>query len=306
MVPPPPQASVVMDALTERAEVVVVAELKKLGYRVRVTEISSIAKFVLSARLCELDDKLALVSTMNDLTISVLIITLFTLVTVFSIMTTIARKHPLDLHEICTRIARSLDLNDLASCARVCQDWNSSFTPPLYNSVVLSKQGVSIESYKRNKKFIQHLWIERSVYEQLPSTLTRDKVIFNIVANSTLTSLDLRNNLIGDNGAQALAEALKTNSTLTTLKLWSNSIGPDGARALSEALKTNSTLTTLDLLDNSIGDHGAQAFSEALKANSTLTILNLKGNSIGPNGAQAQTEALKTNPTVIIECDEIE
>lgn len=65
MVPPPLQASVVMDALTERAEVVVVAELKKLGYRVRVTEISSIAKFVLSARLCELDDKLALVSTMN-------------------------------------------------------------------------------------------------------------------------------------------------------------------------------------------------------------------------------------------------
>ncbi|KAF9147416.1 hypothetical protein BG015_010953, partial [Linnemannia schmuckeri] len=60
-----PPSSAVMDALTERAEFVVVTELKKLGYRVRVTEISSLAKFTLCSRLCEVDDKLALVSTNN-------------------------------------------------------------------------------------------------------------------------------------------------------------------------------------------------------------------------------------------------
>ncbi|OAQ28114.1 hypothetical protein K457DRAFT_1877166 [Linnemannia elongata AG-77] len=49
-------------------------------------------------------------------------------------------------------------------------------------------------------------------------------------------------NLIGDNGAQALSNALKTNSTLTTLDLEDNLIGPIGAQALSEALKTNCTL----------------------------------------------------------------
>jgi len=77
-----------------------------------------------------------------------------------------------------------------------------------------------------------------------------------------------------------------------------NRIGDDGARALAEALKANSTLTTLDLnracclippsvvvicyirmiygcLDNSIGDNGARALAEALKANSTLTNLDL-------------------------------
>ncbi|KAG0261518.1 hypothetical protein BGZ95_004222 [Linnemannia exigua] len=59
---PPP---VVMDALTQGAQVVVVTELKKLGFRVCVTEISDLAKFHLSARLCEFDHKLALVSTMN-------------------------------------------------------------------------------------------------------------------------------------------------------------------------------------------------------------------------------------------------
>ncbi|KAF9198646.1 hypothetical protein BGZ59_004466, partial [Podila verticillata] len=62
LLPPP---STLMNALTEGAEFVVVTELKKLGYRVRITEISSLAKLALSSRLCELDDKLALVSTMN-------------------------------------------------------------------------------------------------------------------------------------------------------------------------------------------------------------------------------------------------
>ncbi|KAF9995335.1 hypothetical protein BGZ79_010970 [Entomortierella chlamydospora] len=116
--------------------------------------------------------------------------------------------------------------------------------------------------------------------------------------NSTLTTLSLYNNSVRDNGAQALSEALKTNSTLTTLDLTFNSIGSDGAQALSEALKTNSTLTTLDLTNNSIGSDGAQALSEALKTNSTLTTLDLYDNSIGSSGTQALFEALKTNSTL--------
>ncbi|KAF9301293.1 hypothetical protein BGZ91_009615, partial [Linnemannia elongata] len=202
-------------------------------------------------------------------------------------MTTIARTHPLDLHEICTRIARSLDLNDLASCVRVCHDWNSSFTSQLYNSVVLGQNSLSTEIFERNMQFLQHLVIRDSAYQLLPSTLTRDKVIFNFVANSILITLDLRYNSIGPDGALELFEALKINSTLTTLILFNNSIGPDGAQALSEALKTNSTLTTLQLWSNSIGPDGAQALSETLMTNSTLTNLDLSDNSIGDHGAQA-------------------
>ncbi|KAG0375297.1 hypothetical protein BGX24_009306, partial [Mortierella sp. AD032] len=103
---------------------------------------------------------------------------------------------------------------------------------------------------------------------------------------------------IGDNGAKALAEALKTNSALITLDLKGNSIGDDGAQALSEALKANLTLTTLDLKVNSIRDSGAQALAEALKANSTLTTLNLKGNSIWLKGFVAFSEALNKNSTL--------
>jgi len=48
------------------------------------------------------------------------------------------QTHLLDLHEIRSRIASYLRPEDLPACARVSHDWNDSFTPPLYNSVVLS------------------------------------------------------------------------------------------------------------------------------------------------------------------------
>ncbi|KAG0248331.1 hypothetical protein BGZ95_008108, partial [Linnemannia exigua] len=54
-----------------------------------------------------------------------------------------------------------------------------------------------------------------------------------------------------------LAETLKTNSTLTTLDLSYNPIGEGGAVVLAEALKTNSTLTTLTLHCNLIKESGA-------------------------------------------------
>ncbi|KFH74016.1 hypothetical protein MVEG_01229 [Podila verticillata NRRL 6337] len=43
------------------------------------------------------------------------------------------------------------------------------------------------------------------------------------------------------NGVLALSDALKRNSALTTLDLQNNSIEDDGAQALGEALKLNST-----------------------------------------------------------------
>ncbi|OAQ29422.1 RNI-like protein [Linnemannia elongata AG-77] len=220
------------------------------------------------------------------------------------------RTHPLDLHEIRSIIASSLDRKDLASCARVNQDWNDSFTLPLYKSVVLSKHDLSMESIERNKHLIHCLRILSSACEEL-SLSQREEMVSNVMAISVLTTLILDKILVGDSGAQEFSEALKINSTLTSLSLWGNStldplnldgnsIGPNGAQALSDALKINSTLTALDLWGNSIGPNGAQALSDALKINSTLTDLDLGGNSIGPNGVQALSDALKTNSTLSI------
>ncbi|KAG0050177.1 hypothetical protein BGZ83_005043 [Gryganskiella cystojenkinii] len=134
--------------------------------------------------------------------------------------------------------------------------------------------------------------------------------------NSTLTTLNLSNNKIGDIEAQALAEALKTNSTLTTLTLLYNQIRDIGAQALAEALKTNNTLTVLELGGNDdgvstdmmgnrhvintikIGDLGALALAGLLKTNSTLTTLSLLNNEIRDTGAHSLVDALRTNRTL--------
>ncbi|KAF9577007.1 hypothetical protein BGW38_008081, partial [Lunasporangiospora selenospora] len=123
-------------------------------------------------------------------------------------------------------------------------------------------------------------------------------IIKALKTNSTLTTLDLFSNGIGDDGAKALAEALKINSALTNLYLNHNSIGVNGAKALAESLKVNSTLTTLDSYNNIIGDDGAKALAEALKINSTLTTLCMGHNNIGDDGANTLADALKINSTL--------
>jgi hypothetical protein len=138
-------------------------------------------------------------------------------------------------------------------------------------------------------------------------------VAYLIPAMSVLTELRLSFNHIGDEGAKAIAEALKVNAealkvnavlynlelvdnaVLTTLHLNENKIGAEGAKAIAEALKVNAVVTTLSLYYNQIGDEGAKAIAESLKVNAVLTTLDLYRNNIGPEGAKAIAEVLKVN-----------
>ncbi|KAL0205983.1 hypothetical protein P9112_001290 [Eukaryota sp. TZLM1-RC] len=117
-------------------------------------------------------------------------------------------------------------------------------------------------------------------------------------SNSSLTTLDLHNNQITDEGAGALARALESNCTLTTLHLENNKIADEGASALARALESNCTLTTLHLEDNKIADEGASALARALESNSTLTTLYLEYNDITDEGASALARALESNSSL--------
>jgi Ran GTPase-activating protein (RanGAP) involved in mRNA processing and transport len=116
-----------------------------------------------------------------------------------------------------------------------------------------------------------------------------------LAQNSSLTTLNLAGNYIGDDGAKALSAALAQNSSLTTLNLTDNEIGADGAQALGAALAQNSSLTTLNLSYNKIGD---DALVAAVAQSSSLTTLNLSCNEIGDNGAQALGAALAQNSSL--------
>ncbi len=117
-------------------------------------------------------------------------------------------------------------------------------------------------------------------------------------SNTSLQSLNLSNNWIGDQGAAALAEALKSNTSLQSLNLGGKWIGDKGAEALAEALKSNTSLQSLNLYNNQIGAKGAAAFAEALKSNTSLQSLDLSYNQIGDQGAAALAEALKSNTSL--------
>jgi len=77
------------------------------------------------------------------------------------------------------------------------------------------------------------------------------------------------------------------NSNLQALCLGSNLIWDDGAAALAEALKDNSSIHTLDLRRNYIEDEGAMAFAEALKINATLQELDLSNDRDDINISQS-------------------
>ncbi len=96
-----------------------------------------------------------------------------------------------------------------------------------------------------------------------------------LTTNTSLTSLDISFNLIDDESAKTLA----TNTTLTSLTLVRNQFGYEGAKALA----TNTTLTSLDIRYNEIGTKGAKA----LATNTTLTSLEISCNQIGTEGAKA-------------------
>ncbi|MDA9573948.1 hypothetical protein N9R48_03395, partial [Rickettsiales bacterium] len=117
--------------------------------------------------------------------------------------------------------------------------------------------------------------------------------------NSTVTSINLSGNNIGDEGTEALALALKEKSTVTSINLSGNNIGAEGAKALAQVLEKNSTVTSINLSGNNIGAEGAKALAQVLEENSTVTSIDLSFNNIGPEGAKALADALQVNKTLI-------
>ncbi|KFO71219.1 Protein NLRC3, partial [Cuculus canorus] len=119
-----------------------------------------------------------------------------------------------------------------------------------------------------------------------------------LLTNHRLTTLHLQKNAIGAHGAREIAEALKQNCSLKELILSSNSVGDNGSVALAEALKVNHSLQSLDLQSNSISSAGVTALTAALCSNKGLLNLNLRENSISKEAGPAIAHALRTNSTL--------
>ena len=162
-------------------------------------------------------------------------------------------------------------------------------------------------AHKFCKRSLSTLCLALRVNTSLSSLLLGGNHIGNEGANSlsqalrvnkSLTSLYLDRNTIGSDGANFLSQALRVNKSLTSLDLNGNPIGSDGANFLSQALRVNTSLTSLDLPMNSIRCKGATSLSQALMVNNTLTSLNLRRNFIGKEGANSLSQALRVNKSL--------
>ena len=112
-------------------------------------------------------------------------------------------------------------------------------------------------------------------------------------SNIGIRTLILDKNGIGDRGARALASGLFFNyTTLETLHLYCNEIGDDGMDHFSQALTQNKSLKELSLCANRVGSLGAQHLASTIHQ-SGLQRLYLSDNNIGDCGAQALAIALE-------------
>jgi NLR family CARD domain-containing protein 3 len=132
--------------------------------------------------------------------------------------------------------------------------------------------------------------------------MTRESILeltVNLTRNTALQYLWLENVNLADNSLMAaLANALADNTTLKSLSLARNGIGDIGIVALAEALRHNQSLSALSLWGNQISDQGIFAFAEMLTQNRSLTVIWLSQNAISDRGVHALAAALRSNPII--------
>ncbi|XP_076086735.1 leucine-rich repeat-containing protein 34-like isoform X1 [Mytilus galloprovincialis] len=116
--------------------------------------------------------------------------------------------------------------------------------------------------------------------------------------NSYVTSLDLRYNLITDEGAKFIAKLIEETTKLTDLNLMCNEIGAVGAEHIAKALLKNESLKTLRMTGNKMGNKGGMWFAQALQVNTTLEALDVADTDLTIESIIAISTVLYNNKTL--------
>ena len=89
-----------------------------------------------------------------------------------------------------------------------------------------------------------------------------------MLCHSSITSVDLSANSIGDVGMVKLVEHLKSNKTIKHLDLWGNGITSNGASHLRKLFSLNhTTVNSIELGDNPLKDEGVDLILQSITIN---------------------------------------
>jgi hypothetical protein len=141
---------------------------------------------------------------------------------------------------------------------------------------------------------LSKLSLKYHMMEDFGAKLLADSISRNY---GNLISLNLECNFIGVGGAEAIASCLimqsKSNCVgLQVLKLSYNRVGNEGAEALADALKSSTSLVELTLKSNSI-DKGLVAIGKALEVNNSIKKIALFGNDFDANSGKVFFDLIK-------------
>eukprot|EP01012_Entosiphon_sulcatum_P064771 TRINITY_DN93621_c0_g1_i1.p1 TRINITY_DN93621_c0_g1~~TRINITY_DN93621_c0_g1_i1.p1 ORF type:complete len:418 (+),score=88.88 TRINITY_DN93621_c0_g1_i1:71-1324(+) len=105
--------------------------------------------------------------------------------------------------------------------------------------------------------------------------------LIEVLQHHSVISLSLSNNVIGSEGAVALAQRLSNASTIARLDLSFNGIGDEGASAIVAAMESGrSSVVSVDLSYNGLSNEGVTALVDAIRGNTSITSLNVADDGV--------------------------
>ncbi|GMI11378.1 hypothetical protein TrVE_jg4950 [Triparma verrucosa] len=101
-----------------------------------------------------------------------------------------------------------------------------------------------------------------------------------------------------DEGAIAIACAIRDNTVIKSIKIRNHAVGDEGAMALSRALAHNDKVKELNLSKNRICNLGSQEIAKMMVRNDSIVKIDLRNNLVGDFGTRKLMLALRKNERI--------
>ena len=126
-------------------------------------------------------------------------------------------------------------------------------------------------------------------------------IVDAILANeaTAISTLDIGDCGLSDEGATQIARLLESNNTLTDLNISANKMTREGWREISDALKKNVKLRALSLDYNKIGDEDLAVLADGFRHSTSLRSVDLEANRIHDEGGRILLDVLRENEKII-------
>ncbi|XP_033743707.1 leucine-rich repeat-containing protein 74B-like [Pecten maximus] len=119
-----------------------------------------------------------------------------------------------------------------------------------------------------------------------------------LVANFSITNIDLEGSYLGRDGVTYIADVLNNNANITELNLSGNKLMSHGLQIIVNTLRDNRSLRSLDLSDNDLTSNDASYLKDLLLSRCILQRLNFSKNKFEETGGVLIAQGLAKNTEV--------